>query len=68
MQLHTVIPRQTTLEVWEFLKRFNRWPEDIHLGYKDIILQTVDQNKSGYLVERESSPTSNNEDSANVAN
>jgi hypothetical protein len=61
MQLNTVIPRQTTLEVWDFLKRFNRWPEDIHLGYKDIILQTVDQNKSGYLVERESSPTSNNE-------
>ncbi len=58
MQLHTVIPRQTTLEWFEFVKMFNKWPEDIHLGYREVILQSLDQNKSGFSVQNEQSPTS----------
>lgn len=66
MQLHTVIPREITLEPWEFVKRFNKWPEDIHLGYENIILQTLNENKSGYLEQTEASPTSNNEQTQNA--
>jgi ribosomal protein S17E len=58
MQLNTVIPRQTSLEPWNWVKRFNKWPADIHLGYENIILQSLDQNKSGYAKQNESSPTS----------
>jgi len=61
LQLNTVIPRQTTLEWWNLVKRVNQWPRDIHLGYKNIILQTMDQNKSGYAVQNEPAPTSNQE-------
>lgn len=64
MQLHTVIPRQITLEPFEFIKRFNKWPEDIHLGYKNIILQTIDKAKSGFETENEQSPTSDQQDAA----
>ncbi len=64
MQLHTVIPRQITLEPFEFIKRFNKWPEDIHLGYKNIILQSIDKAKSGYETENEQSPTSPQQDAA----
>lgn len=66
MQLHTVIPRQTTLEWWEFVKRFNGWPEDIHLGYENIILQSVNENKSGYMVMQEADPTSNQTETKNA--
>lgn len=58
MQLNTVLGRQTSLEWWEFVKRFNNWPVDIHLGYREVILQSLDQNKSGFNVQNEQSPTS----------
>lgn len=57
IQLKTVIARQTTLEWWENVKRFNRWDEDIHLGYRDVYLDTIDKTKSGARVQNEDSPT-----------
>lgn len=57
MQLNTVIPRQTTLEWFNFVKRFNNWPREIHMGYRNIILQSVNENKSGYQKANEESPT-----------
>ncbi|NVJ47290.1 MAG: hypothetical protein HWE07_09185 [Cytophagia bacterium] len=57
MQLKSVIPRQTTLEWFYFVKRFKNWPKDIHLGHKQIILQTIDQNKSGTTSTGDPTPT-----------
>lgn len=61
VQLHTVIPRQTTLEWFNLVKRYNKWPREIHLGYRNIILQSTDQNKSGYVKQNEPDPTTDNE-------
>lgn len=58
IQVMTSIPREVTLEPWEFIKHRNGWPEDLHLGYRDVILQSTDQNKSGYTKQQEQSPTS----------
>ncbi len=60
LQLNTVIPRQTTMEPWNFVKRFNGWPKDLHRGYKNIVLQSLDQNKSGFAVQNENNPTTQN--------
>lgn len=58
--MQTLFPqgREITLEPWEFIKRRNGWPEEIHLRYRDVILQSVDQNKSGFTKQNEQSPTS----------
>jgi hypothetical protein len=58
--MQTLFPqgRQTTLEPWEFIKERNGWPEEIHLRYRDVILQSTDQNKSGFVKKNEQSPTS----------
>ena len=63
IQVMTAQPRQTTLEPWELIKRFNGWPEELHLGYRDIVLQSLDQSKGGTAVQNEQSPTSPNSDS-----
>lgn len=57
VQLRTTIPRQTTLEVWETVKRVNNWDPTIHMGYRDIYLETTDKSKTGTVVENEESPT-----------
>lgn len=57
VQLRTAIPRQTTLEWWEIVKRVNNWPPDIHLGYRDVYLETTDKSKTGTVVQNEESPT-----------
>lgn len=57
VQLRTSIPRQTTLEVWDFVKRANGWDPDLQLGYKDVFLETTDKSKTGTVVENEESPT-----------
>lgn len=57
VQLRTTIPRQTTLEVWETVKRVNGWDPDIHMGYRDVFLETTDKSKTGTVVENEESPT-----------
>lgn len=58
MQTLFPIGRAVTLEPWEFIKRRNKWPEEIHLRYRDVILQSTDQNKSGFSRQNEESPTS----------
>lgn len=58
MQLHTEVPRQTTLEWLYIVKKINKWPEDIHFGYRNIVFQSVNENKSGYAIEGEANPTS----------
>jgi hypothetical protein len=58
MQVMTAQPRQTTLEWYKIVKRRNNWPKDIHLGYKDVILQSTDQNKGGFATQGEAAPTS----------
>lgn len=58
MQVMTSIPRTMTLEVWEFIKQRNGWDEDLHLGFRDVVLQSTDQNKSGFTKQNEESPTS----------
>lgn len=62
MQVMTAQPRQTTLEPWEIIKRRNKWPKDLHLGYRDVVLQSTDQNKSGFANQNEQSPTSDRQD------
>lgn len=57
MQVMTAQPRQTTLEPWEVIKRMNGWPKELHLGYRDVVLQSTDQNKSGFALDKEQSPT-----------
>lgn len=58
LQLNTVIPRQTTTEWFELVKRINKWDPKLHLGYKNIILQSVNENKSGFIIQNEPNPTS----------
>jgi hypothetical protein len=58
IQVMTSIPRANTLEPFEFIKLRNGWPADIYMGYKDVILQSLDQNKSGFQQNKEQSPTS----------
>ncbi|WP_373399693.1 hypothetical protein V8V91_08550 [Algoriphagus halophilus] len=57
MQLHTEVPRQTTLEWLYLVKKINGWPEEVEFGYRNIVFQSVNENKSGYAVENESTPT-----------
>lgn len=61
VQLKTVIPRQTTLEPWELTKRINKWDPNIHLGYQDVFLETLDKSKTGTVVENEDAPTAKGE-------
>jgi len=58
MQMHVEIPRQTTLEWLYLIKKINKWPDEVQFGYRNIILQSMNENKSGYTVENESNPTS----------
>jgi hypothetical protein len=48
MQVLFEIGRQTTLEPFNIVKRRNNWPKDLHLGYKEVILHSTDQNKAGF--------------------
>lgn len=62
MQVMTAQPRQTTLEWYQIVKRLNNWPKDIHLGYRDVILQSTDQAKSGFTKPNEEAPTTDKGD------
>jgi hypothetical protein len=65
LQLNTVTPRQTTTEWWSFVSRFNGWNKifsklygrQVHLGYRNIVLQSTDENKSGFATQNEPTPT-----------
>ena len=61
IQVMTTRPRERTLEPWKIIKRANSWPEELHLGYRDIVLQSVDQNKSGFAQQNEQSPTNDSQ-------
>jgi len=61
IQVMTTMPREVTLEPWELIKYRNGWPEDIHLGFRDVVFQSLDQNKSGFAVSNEQSPTSDSQ-------
>jgi hypothetical protein len=62
MQVMTSIPREMTLEPWEIIKHRNGWPEDLHLGFRDVVLQSTDQNKGGFSKQNETAPTSDKQD------
>lgn len=56
-QLKTIIPRQTTTEWFEVVKRVNGWDRDLKLTYRNIILQSFNENKSGFAQQNEATPT-----------
>jgi hypothetical protein len=58
VQLHTTIPREITLEWFYIVSRVNKWPENIKLGYRDLMLDTLNNAKEGFQVQNEPSPTS----------
>lgn len=60
MQLHTQVPRQTTLEWLHIVKKLNNWPKDIYFDYRNIVFQSMNENKSGYAIESEPTPTTDN--------
>ena len=62
-QFETVIPRQVVLESLNFVKAANKWPADIYPGFRSIILETLDHNKSGVRTEGEANPTTANKES-----
>lgn len=65
LQLNTVTPRQTTTEWWQFVKRHNQYDRlfkplfgrTVHIGYRNIVLQSTDENKSGFATQNEPTPT-----------
>lgn len=61
IQVMTTIPREITLEPWEIIKYRNKWPEWLHLGFRDIVLQSIDQNKSGFQQQNEQAPTNDSQ-------
>lgn len=61
IQVMTTRPREKTLEPWEFIKRRNGWPRELHMGYRDIVFQSLDQNKSGFATQNEQSPTNDSQ-------
>lgn len=62
MQVMTAQPRQTTLEPYEIIKRRNKWPKDLYLGYRDVVLQSTNENKSGFSKQNEQDPTTDKGD------
>ena len=40
-------PRETTLEIWEFLQEYNGWDENLMAGFESTILTTLDKNPTG---------------------
>jgi hypothetical protein len=62
-QFETIIPRQVVLESLNFVKKVNGWPSDIYPGFRSMILETLDNNKSGVRTEGEGNPTTSNKES-----
>jgi hypothetical protein len=63
IQFETTIPRQVILDPLLFVKRVNKWPADIYPGFRNVILETLDHNKSGVRNEGEANPTTLNKNS-----
>ncbi len=63
VQLHTVIPRQTSMEGINNVSWVNGWKVDgyrVYWTYEDIILNSIDVNKSGFTTQTEPTPTTIN--------
>jgi len=45
--INTPLPRRLLLKAINLVKRENEWPEDIYFGFKDMLLTTLDEDKSG---------------------
>ena len=41
--------RETTLEIWEFLKSFNGWDAELQAGFENMMLTTLDNNPNGQI-------------------
>jgi hypothetical protein len=61
MQLHTTIAREITLDWFSIVSRINGWPENIKLGYRDVLLDTLNNAKAGFKVQNEEAPTANSQ-------
>ena len=42
-------PRETTLEIWEFLQEYNGWDENLMAGFENTVLTTLDKNPTGQV-------------------
>lgn len=62
-QFETTIPRQVVLSHLLFVKKHNGWPSDIFPGFRNIILETLDNNPSGSRTQGEGNPTTTNKES-----
>lgn len=40
-------PRETSLEVWDFIRDYNGWDEDLQAGFENTVLTTLDKNPTG---------------------
>lgn len=40
-------PRENTLEIWDFIKEYNDWDEELMAGFESTILTTLDKNPTG---------------------
>lgn len=47
LAIKTPTPRAILLEAINLVKRINRWPEEVHFGFRDIEITTLDEDKSG---------------------
>ena len=39
--------RETTLEVFDFIKEYNKWDDNLIGGFEDTVLTTLDKNPTG---------------------
>lgn len=62
-QFETTIPRQVILESLMLVKRTNGWPSDVFPGFRNVILETLDNNQSGVRSEGEGDPTTTSKSS-----
>lgn len=52
--IKTPVPRQLLLEPLEIVARANNWPKDVKMGFRDIEITKLDEDKSG---KKEATPT-----------
>jgi hypothetical protein len=47
LAINTPLPRRLLLKAINIVKRENGWKDDIHFGFKDMLLTNLDEDKSG---------------------
>ena len=45
--IHTPMPRERLLRWVPIVRQMNGWPKDIHLGFRDMLITRLDEDKSG---------------------